>query len=690
VLAGILGLVVVTILSTTAVAAGVFAYLYTHTQLPEADRLPRTTDLLDRDGGRLASLHKEIDRRPVTLDEIPRRLQQAVLATEDVRFFDHPGVDLAAIARAVRANMHAGAMVEGASTITQQYVKNSYTGADRTFGRKIHEAILALKLEQELTKEEILEAYLNDVYFGHGAYGVEAAARTYFGVHARDLTLLQSATLAAAIAGPSRWDPILRSEGAWLRRNYVIERMSAEGFLDPERVERLQRRPLRVSPEAPVTGSSAYFVDYAKRFLEDRYGRHAVFRGGLRVRTSLDSQWQRAAEQAVRAHLHGPDDPEAALVAIDPATGAVRAMVGGRDFREVQFNLATQARRQTGSAFKPFVLIAALERGIPIGSMWTGPSSTTFDDERCRTDGEAWDVRNYEGSASGTMSLESATVASVNTIYARLTLEVGPERVAEVAQRMGLGGIAPVCSIGLGTNGVSPLKLTAAYAALASEGVYRAPSPVEIVKDHQGGVVDEPLDLQGRRVLVVDEANTVTRVLRGAVERGTGRAAALPDRPVAGKTGTAEEYTDAWFCGYVPQLATCVWVGHREGAIPMRDVNGHSSVYGGSIPAMIWRDFMAAATADLPIQPFDEPAELFGGQWSPPPAPAPEPAPTPEPTPTPQPEPALTPSPEPPPPATPLEPTAPPGSPTRPPDGEPPPEAAADGERARLPDPPPG
>ncbi|MGH2680045.1 MAG: penicillin-binding transpeptidase domain-containing protein, partial [Actinomycetota bacterium] len=375
------------------------------------------------------------------------------------------------------------------------------------------------------------------------------------------------------------------------------------------------------------------------------------YRGGLRVRTTIDAEWQRAAERAIGAHLPARTDPEAALVAIDPRTGAIRAMVGGRSFERSEFNLATQAHRQAGSAFKPFVLLAALERGISPLEFRAGPSSMTISDPFCETDGEPWTVENAGDQSAGTMSLEDAIAGSVNTIYAQVTVEVGPEAVAEVAHRMGIRSrLASVCSIGLGTSDVTPLEMTSAYATLAARGTYVEPTAIEQVAGSAGEVLQGPLaglGTVGSTAVSAQDADATTQVLQGVVDHGTGTAAQLTDRPAAGKTGTAQHATDAWFCGYVPQLATCVWVGYPNGARPMREVAGFPEVYGGTIPAQIWHDFMSEATAGMPVQPFPPVSyEIYADP--PPPVPSPAPAhgsPSTEPTPS-APPPSTSPPPE--------------------------------------------
>jgi penicillin-binding protein 1A len=644
-------------LSFLSVAGGLVA-LYATTELPPIPPLPETSRLLDRDGRELAELHAGIDRDMIRIERMPEHLLAAVVATEDADFLRHDGLDPSAIVRAGWADVTSGSLGQGGSTITQQYVKNVLTGTERSLARKVREAILAMKLERELTKGEILEGYLNTVYFGHGAYGVQAAARTYFDVDAEDLSLKRSALLAGLIAAPSARDPFHHPEAARDARAHVLDRLVAVGFLARAHADRLTEASLGLGPEPTPPSAARHFSEWVRQGLLASYGADALYRGGLRVRTTLDLSMQRAAERAIASHLPSPRDPEAALVAIDPRTGAIRAMIGGRSFDRREFNLATQGLRQAGSAFKPFVLIAALERGISPLELRTGPSTLAIDDPFCETNGGPWVVSNAGDQWAGTMSIERALAGSVNTIFAQLTVEVGPEAVADVARRMGIRSqLHRVCSIGLGTSEVTVLDMTSAYATLAARGLHVQPRAIDRIVAGDGTVLQgSPGGLQqlGVPVLAPDDAAAATRVLQGVVDHGTGTAAGLADRPAAGKTGTAERATDAWFCGYVPQLATCVWVGYPGGARPMRNVEGVPEVYGGTIPAAIWRDFMTAATAGMPVVGF--PPGSYERYADPPPPPPPEPpspsptsgpSPTSEPSPSPAPSPTSEPSPTP-------------------------------------------
>jgi penicillin-binding protein 1A len=593
-----------------------FGILYARTRVPAAPPLAEATELLDRDGKPLATLAGEEDREIIPFRGIPEHLREAVIATEDAEFYDHPGVDVTSAARAAIANLRSGEFTQGGSTITQQLVKNLYTGADRTIERKVNEAVLALKLERELTKDEILAKYLNTVYFGHGAYGVQAAAQTYFDVPAREVDVVQSAMLAGLLAAPSHWDPIEYPGPAARRRRFVLQRMADEDYLSRAQARRLSKAefPLAKREASWTEGGAAYFIDDVKRWLEDRFGSEQTFAGGLDVRTTLDPEWQDAAEDAVGVlPAHGP---QGALVAIDPATGAIRAMVGGRDFQRSQFNLATQARRQPGSAAKLFGLVAALESGISPLERFAGPPRIRIPKPPCGAPGEPWVVENYADASAGTTDLFGATANSVNTIYAQIVEEVGPETVAAAASQLGVRSeLEAVCPIVLGSEEVTPLELTSAFATVAAGGVYHEPTPVEEVLDRRGTGI-AAIARAGEPALDPATAAILTKALRGVVTSGTGTAAALPDRPVAGKTGTAQEYTNAWFCGYVPQLAACVWMGYPDGNRPMDGVTG------GSTPAEIWRAFMSAATEGMEVEDFPA-VDLSSYRASPSPAPTP-------------------------------------------------------------------
>ena len=589
---------------------------YFNAPIPKARVAPETTFVYDRSGQLLTTLHAGVNRVPIPLKQIPDSFREAVIAAEDKDFYKHQGIDYQAIVRAALADLRNRRLVQGGSTITQQFVKNVYTGGQRDLRRKIREAILATRLEQRFSKNQILEKYLNSVYFGAGAYGVEAAAETYFGVPANKLTIAQSATLAGLIPAPAQFSPRRNLKLARARRNLVLGFMADQGYISPKRAAKIRHKPLVITkPKSTITQSS-YFAQFVTKSLIKKYGYKKTFEGGLRVRTTLDARMQRAAENAVLKNLPSPTDPSAAVVAIDPATGAIRAMVGGRDFKKKKFNLAVQAHRQTGSAFKMFTLVAAMEKKISLRSTWKGPASIEITDPRCIGPQGLWKPGNYGDSSAGTMDLVNATARSVNTIFAQLVVEVGPDTVADVAHRMGIKSkLESVCSITLGSQAVTPLEMSNAFATLASRGVRHNPTGVFEVKTAKGKVVDRA-SYKGFRALEENDADITTYVLEHVVSGGTGTAAYF-GRPAAGKTGTAQDYVDAWFCGFIPQLAACVWVGYPQGEVPMHYVEGIPDVFGGSIPAKIWHDFMEQAALGIPIESFVAPS-FVGYDYFPP------------------------------------------------------------------------
>jgi penicillin-binding protein 1A len=638
----------------------------------QVDRLPelaradlrfqpaQSSKIFASDGRLITTLHGVEDRTVVPLQRIPRHLQRAVVAIEDERFYDHDGVDLRAILRAAIANASSGEIREGGSTITQQYVKNVIIApgetAARTLERKIDEAVLARQMEQRLSKDKILARYLNTVYFGNGAYGVQAAARTYFSKSARALTLSESALLAALIRSPEDYDPFDHPRIGRARRDVVIDKMVQLGWVTPEKAARVRGRRLdlhraRTSARHPAP----YFVDYVKRLIKfdprfeklgktPRQRERQLFNGGLRIHTTVDLEMQRQAERAVHEVLPYKRDPYAALVSINPRNGHVKAMVGGRDWfageardRFAKVNLAITGEpglgsrgsggrsagtgRQAGSAFKPFALAAALKEGISLAQ--------TFDAAPCMDfagadNGGPWHVCNYEGASFGSnLSLLDATVNSVNVVYAQLILKVGAADAVDLARRMGIRTpLEPVNAAVLGANPVNALGMASAYGTLATNGSHHPPVAISKIVGPDG----EPLwrDTSRPRKNALDPAVSyiTTSALEQVMVRGTGVGAAI-GRPAAGKTGTAQEYRDAWFAGYTPGLVTAVWVGYPDGEIEMKPSCSGSTqpcrptrtataggVTGGSWPASIWRLFMLGALSDVPAQPFAVPTGI--------------------------------------------------------------------------------
>ncbi|HXF97357.1 MAG TPA: PBP1A family penicillin-binding protein [Gaiellaceae bacterium] len=575
-------------------------------------------------GSLLGAIPAERNREPVPASRMSHWIRKATVAVEDRRFFEHEGIDVEAIARASVNNVRAGRIVEGGSTITQQLVRNLYISRERTVERKLKEACLAAKLDRAWSKDRILTTYLNQVYYGNHAYGIEAAAQTYFSKPASELGLAESALLAGLTQAPSLYDPFTSPQRALARRAHVLRAMLETGKIDGARFRRALRADLGLRPGRLYSEiREPYFFGYVRDELIRAYGAATVRSGGLRVYTTIFPRYQRFAERAIRETLTEPSDPASALVAIEPGTGAIRAMTAVIPNRpRNEFNLLSQARRQPGSTFKTFVLAAAVEQGINPDSTYYVSAPFVYRPHPAGSceDGSWWCVKTYANDYYGWSSIRSATLRSDNAVYAQLTLDVGPEKVAEVARRMGVrspldvrGSYVP--SIGLGSVAVSPLDLASAYATLAAGGIHAEPMAIRKVVLPDGREDTEagwgvP---KRRRAISEGTAAIVTRILEQNIQSGTGTRAAF-GRPAAGKTGTNEEHKDAWFAGYTPDLATVVWVGYTRGEIPMEHVHG-IAVTGGSFPAEIWRRFMENALARREARDFPEPSRW--PEWKP-------------------------------------------------------------------------
>jgi penicillin-binding protein 1A len=563
-----------------------------------------------RDGSLLGSIPAVENRQWLTLHQMARWVPAATIAIEDRRFYEHGALDYQGILRAAWDDLTSLSLSQGGSTITQQLVRTLYLGGEqRTLSRKLKEACLALRLERDWKKNRILTAYLNDVYYGHHAIGVEAAAQTYFSRRAMSLTLPQAALIAGLPQAPSAFDPLERPRLALARRNEVLAAMFADRAIDRAAYRWAVRTPVGLKPGGLYSQiKEPPFFSYVEDQLVDKLGATRVQRGGLRVSTTLDPRLQRLGGVAIRNVLKSKNDPAAALVAIDPGSGAIRSMVSYTPGRQkLQFNLATQARRQAGSAFKPFVLATALAQGISPYSHWSGPPELVLEDPKCYYQGRPWDVHNYADESAGSMNLQDATAHSVNTIFAQVADTVGPDNIVATAHRLGITSpLLPVCSITLGTEGVAPLEMADAYATFAARGVHHPPEAIQRVGTSTGQTLTG-LRWNGKRVMPQNDADMVTHVLQRVLQYGTGTAAYF-GRPAAGKTGTAENYEDAWFCGYVPQLATCVWIGYPHRELSLLNVEGVPEVFGGSLPAAIWHAFMAEAVGNLEVRDFPEPS----------------------------------------------------------------------------------
>jgi penicillin-binding protein 1A len=549
----------------------------------------------------------------VSAENIPDTIRRAVIAAEDHRFFKHRGVDWQAIGRAIQEDVKARDFVQGGSTLTQQLIRNLYTGSEKTMGRKAKEALLAIQAERVYSKEEILARYLNTVYLGESTFGVEAASQSYFRKPAKDLTLSEASLLAGVIPAPSVYSPRANPEVAEGRRNLVLDLLARYRMATPEEVASARAEKPVVYPPPKVETQYPWFMDYLRVYLINVKGYTAqqVYGGSLRIETTFDPRLQAAAEKAV-ARLDKPKDPEAAVAAIEPQTGFVRAIVGGRNWDASQVNLALGrlgggSGRQAGSSFKPYVLATAFASGMRPEKRYRAPSCA-------RPKGFDKPVCNYGGSGYGSVDLRTATHKSINTVFAQLIADVGVKKTAELALRLGIKGIdlsqKQYGVLALGTQETSVLEQASAYGVFANHGVRVEPTPVLRILDVKGNTVEDNRKPNGQRILSEPVADNVTSVLEGVVKKGTARRADI-GRPAAGKTGTSENWENAWFVGYTPTLATAVWMGYPNANKTMANVHGVDHVVGGSLPSMIWHDFMIEAVKDVEPLPFTVAAPLL-------------------------------------------------------------------------------
>ena len=537
---------------------------------------------------------------PVKIDKIPEHLKDAFIAVEDVRFYEHAGVDPKGIMRAVIANITNKGVSEGGSTITQQLAKNAYLTQDRTLKRKVQEVFLALQLERKYTKDEILELYLNQIYFGQGAYGVQAAAKTYFGKNVEDLDLNECAMLAGIPKSPNYFSPLNNLKAAQERKGVVLDQMSKYGYISSSTAAKTKAENLNLVKSQPQSDNhfASYFIDYVTQQMIEKYGADAVYQEGLKIYTTLDKDMQQAAEAAMQnlpnysTDGSGNKQPQGALVAIEPSTGYIKAMVGGRGTD--QFNRATMAERQPGSAFKPFVFAAALENGLT-------PSSTV-EDKPINIGG--WQPQNYSRNFSGTVTMRYVAEQSLNVPTVRIAQEVGMDKIIYLAEKMGISTFVKegaandmnyAVTIGGMTKGVTPLEMTSAYGTFANDGVHVAPVAIVKVVNQKGEVLEEAHP-KSEQAIKKTSANELTSMLMGVIARGTGTGANI-GRPAAGKTGTTDNYQDAWFVGYVPDLVAGVWVG-------CDDNSRMGNMTGGTTPAAIWKAFMSKAVQSMPNKNF--------------------------------------------------------------------------------------
>ncbi len=598
-----------TMLTSSILAGGLVGLAISFRNLPDVRVLrtyapTETTHIYDIKGKLIASLHGEANREVVPLDRISPHLKRAVMAIEDSYFYQHRGVNAGALVRAVRANWTEGRTVEGGSTLTMQLVKNLFLTPKRAFSRKLAESVLSMRVEQIFNKDQILEMYLNQVYWGHNTYGAETAAQSYFGKSAANLTLAESAMMAGLIQAPESLSPFVDLKGAKTRQAEVLNRLRELKWITPSEETNALKQPIKLGKITSFQSSQIpYVTEAAVQELTRRFGRDAILKGGMRVQTTVDTKLQRIAEEVVKeghASLlsEGVNADQMALVAVDPRTHFVKAMVGGVDYRKSQYNRAIQALRQPGSAFKPFVYYTAFASGK------YGPDSTVDDSPVGYPDGyEMYYPQNYDSSFAGPMSIRQALAVSRNVPAVKLGQEVGLNKVIDVCRTIGIRSpIEPVVSLPLGSVDLTPLEMAGAYATFANNGWYSETTLIVQVTDSSGNVL---LDNTPKPQLVLDPwaSASLNSVLQGVIENGTATAARI-DRPAAGKTGTTSSERDIWFVGYVPQLAAAVWVGNDD-----YTTIGYAAT-GGTFVAPIWRNFMQRAMQGVPVENF-RPASDF-------------------------------------------------------------------------------
>ena len=572
--------------------------------------LSSRTIVYDAAGKEIGRLGLE-DRDPVDLKEVPDIMQKTVIASEDKTFWDNPGVDARAVARAMTSNVSAGGVAQGGSTITQQLVKNRVLTNEKTFSRKIKEAVIAYRITQAYSKTEILQEYLNTVYFGQGSYGIKSAVERFFQHPLEEMTISEAALLTSLIPNPESWNPFVFPDRARERRAEVLSLIRKDGIITEAQEKEANAAPLPTEkPSAELKPQNYLVAEVQRRLLEDkrlgdtpqeRYNK--VLRGGLKIYTTYDADLQAAAQRAVDDKLPNQPPFTAAMTVMERNTGKVVAMVGGPGFEDAKYNLATQGRRQPGSTYKAITLAAALNNGF-------SPNDTISGSSPCQVKAEGfpeWTTSNAEGGA-GTETLRNAIAHSVNCAFARLIAAVGVDITAEMATRLGIAHDVPEYpSITLGTDEATPLEMTTVYNTLSTGGIRHDPVFVSKVEGINGEVIFEQ-KYSGTRVLNENVSLTTVDMLRNVITGGTGTGARVPGHDAVGKTGTTENYGDAWFCGMTMQYTACVWMGDPAARTPMRSVGGRT-VFGGTYPASIWKSFMVAASANVPNEAFPAPAK---------------------------------------------------------------------------------
>lgn len=567
-----------------------------------------SSQVFDSHGRLITTLHSDQNRLPIDINKVPQNLQNAFIAAEDNRFYEHIGIDPIGIFRAIFANLTNRGIAQGGSTITQQLAKNAFLSQEQTLKRKIQEAMLALEIEHKYSKKEILEMYMNQIYFGQGAYGIQTAAKTYFNKDVNELTLTQCAMLAGLPKSPNYYSPFNNLNEAKKRKNVVLDQMVKYGYVSAAEAEDAKNQDLGLSKSHQSKEADEYasFIDYVSQQVAKKYGDDALYKEGLKIYTTMDVDKQHAAVRAMRnlpnnyTDENGLTQPQAAIVSIDPKTGHILAMVGGRG--QDSFNRASMAVRQPGSAFKPFVYLTALQHDMT--------PDTTMNDQPI-TYG-SWSPKNAGGSYSGTMTLSDALAHSVNTIAVQLADQVGTKNIIANAKKMGITTLDAkddnlAMALGGLTKGVTPLEMASAYGTFANKGVHVKPTAIVKILDRNGNVLEDASTLEKEetktRVMSEREAYEMTTMLEGVIDHGTGTAAAI-GRPAAGKTGTTDDNKDAWFVGYTPDIVTAVWIGDDTGSHSLGEI------YGGTIPAEIWKDYMSSATSDESGGDFSAPSGM--------------------------------------------------------------------------------
>lgn len=567
-----------------------------------------SSQVFDSHGRLITTLHSDQNRLPIDINKVPQNLQNAFIAAEDNRFYEHIGIDPIGIFRAIFANLTNRGIAQGGSTITQQLAKNAFLSQEQTLKRKIQEAMLALEIEHKYSKKEILEMYMNQIYFGQGAYGIQTAAKTYFNKDVNELTLTQCAMLAGLPKSPNYYSPFNNLNEAKKRKNVVLDQMVKYGYVSAAEAEDAKNQDLGLSKSHQSKEADEYasFIDYVSQQVAKKYGDDALYKEGLKIYTTMDVDKQHAVVRAMRnlpnnyTDENGLTQPQAAIVSIDPKTGHILAMVGGRG--QDSFNRASMAVRQPGSAFKPFVYLTALQHDMT--------PDTTMNDQPVTYGG--WSPKNAGGSYSGTMTLSDALAHSVNTIAVQLADQVGTKNIIANAKKMGITTLDAkddnlAMALGGLTKGVTPLEMASAYGTFANKGVHVKPTAIVKILDRNGNVLEDASTLEKEetktRVMSEREAYEMTTMLEGVIDHGTGTAAAI-GRPAAGKTGTTDDNKDAWFVGYTPDIVTAVWIGDDTGSHSLGEI------YGGTIPAEIWKDYMSSATSDESGGDFSAPSGM--------------------------------------------------------------------------------